>query len=95
MWKEGDKYKRIINKMGGFLILLVNRKILYKKYGLLGFRGRWVKSKIIADGSLNKILEGRHYSRGTRLHKQIFEALVRFKCKSLEKYFQLNFISVE
>ena len=30
---------------------------------------------------------------GTRLHKQTFEALVRFKLKSLEKDFQLNFIS--
>ena len=35
----------------------------------------------------------RHYSRGTRLHKQTFEALVRFKRKSLEKDFQLNFTS--
>ena len=28
-----------------------------------------------------------------RLHKQTFGALVRFKCKSLEKDFHLNFIS--
>ena len=60
---------------------------------MLGFRGWWVKSKIIADGSVDKALEGRNYSRGTRLHKQTFEALVRFKCESLEKDFQLNFIS--
>ena len=50
-------------------ILLVNLKILYKKYGLLGLRGWWVKSKIIADGSINKALEGQHDSRGSRLHK--------------------------
>ena len=35
---EGDKYSGIINIMGGFHILLVNLKILYKKYGLLGLR---------------------------------------------------------
>ena len=40
MWKEGDKYKGIINIMGGFHILLVNLKILYKKYGFLGSR-KW------------------------------------------------------
>ena len=79
MWKEEDKYKGIISIMGGFHILLVNLKILYKKYGLLGLRGWWVKSKIIADGSFDKALEERHYSRGTRLHKQIFEALVRWR----------------
>ena len=71
MWKNGDKYKGIINVMGGFHIFLVNLKILYKKYGLLGLRGWWVKSKIIADGSVDKALEGRHYSRETRLHKQM------------------------
>ena len=93
MWKEGDKNKGIINIMGGFHMLLVNLKILCNKYGLLGLRGWWVKSKIIADGSVDKALEGRHYSRGMRLRKQTFETLVRFKCKSLEKDFQLNLIS--
>ena len=93
MWKEGDKNKGIINIMVGFHMLLVNLKILCNKYGLLGLREWLVKSKIIADGSVDKALEGRHYSRGMRLHKQIFETLVRFKCKSLEKDFQLNFIS--
>ena len=92
MWKEGDKYKGIINIMGGFHTLLVNLKILYKKNGLLGLRGWWVKSKIISNGFVVKALVGRHYSRGTRLHKNTFEALVCCKCKSLEKDFQSNFM---
>ena len=80
--------------MGGFHILLANLTILFKKYGLLGLRGWWVKSKIIANGSVDRALEGRHYLRGTQLHKQTFEALVHFKYhKSLEKNFQLSFIS--
>ena len=82
MWEEGDKYKEITSIKGGFHILLVNLKILYKKYGLLGLRGWRVKSKIIADGSIDKALDGRHYSRGTQLYKQTFETLVYFKCKS-------------
>ena len=93
MWKEGDKHKGIISIMGAFHILLVNLDIFCKKYGLLSLRGWWLKSKIVADGSVDKALEGRHYSRGTRLHKQTFEALVHFKCKSLAKDFKLNFIS--
>ena len=58
MWKEGDKYKVIMNIMVGFHILLVNLKILYKKYGLLDLRGLYVKTKVIADGSIDKTLEG-------------------------------------
>ena len=82
-----DKHTGIVDIMGGFHIILVNLKILYKKYGLLCLRGWWVKSKIIADGSSDNVLEGGHYSRGTRLNKQIFEALVGFKWKSLENDF--------
>ena len=38
-WKEGDKYKGIINIMNGFYMLLVNFKILYKRYGAVGYDG--------------------------------------------------------
>ena len=60
---------------------------------MVGLRGWWVKSKIIADGSIDKALERRHYSRGMLLHKQTFEALFRFKRKLLEKESRLSFIS--
>ena len=44
--------------MGGFHILLVKLKILFKKYNLLG-----LQSEIIAKGSVNQAAEGKHYSR--------------------------------
>ena len=50
-------------------------------------------SKIIAHGPVEKALKSGHYARGTWLRKQTFKALVHFKCQSLEKDFQLNFIS--
>lgn len=65
--------------MGGFHILSVNLKIRKKKYDFVGLRDWWVKSKIIAEGFVDKALEGKHYSRGSRLYKQTFEALVRYK----------------
>ena len=52
----------------------------------------WLQSNTIAYGSVDKALEGLHHSGGTRLYKRTFEALVRFKWKSLEKGFQLNFV---
>ena len=62
MWKEGDKYKGIFNIMGGFniplIIPLINLKNLNKKYSLLVLREWWVNSKIIADRSVDKALEG-------------------------------------
>ena len=37
-------------------------------------------------------LEGRHYSRGTRLHKQTMEALLCFKSKKLEESYAEDFV---
>ena len=38
-WRVKEKFRGIINTLSGFHILLVNLKILYTKYGLLGLRG--------------------------------------------------------
>ena len=94
MWEARYKCKGIINIIDGFHTLLVNLKIIYKKYGLKsGLERWWVKSKITADGSVDKALEGWYYSKGTRLQKNFFWSSCPFKCKSLEKDFQLNFFS--
>ena len=47
--------------MGGFHILLVKLKILYKKYNLLGLQQWWLKSKIIVEGLVNQAAEGKRY----------------------------------
>ena len=59
IWKD-TKYDRFINIMGGFHILLVKLKILYKKYNLLGLEQWWLKSKTVAEGSINQAAEGKH-----------------------------------
>ncbi len=41
MWKECDKYKKVICLMGGFHILSVWLKVLHKQCGCLGFRDWW------------------------------------------------------
>eukprot|EP00794_Sanderia_malayensis_P011440 gene11440-12636_t len=84
MWKECDKYKKVICLMGGFHTLLVWLKVLHKQFGCLGFRDWWCESGIIAEGSVDQAAEGRHYSRSMRLHKQSLEALLRFKGSEVE-----------
>ena len=67
--------------MGGFHTILVNLKILFKKYGYLGFKDWWVDARAIVDGSVAQPFEGRHYARSFRLQKQSFEALLRHRMK--------------
>ena len=69
--------------MGGFHTILVNLKILGKKFACLGLRNWWIDAGIIAEGSLDKAMDGRHYHRSVRLHKQSFEALLHFRIKQL------------
>lgn len=42
MWLHKSKYDKIVPILGGFHTLLVYLKILYKKYGCLGFQNWWV-----------------------------------------------------
>ena len=91
MWKEGDYYRGIINIMGGSHILLVNLKIIYKKYGLLVLRGWWVKSKNIEDGPVNKALEWQHYLTGTELQKPTPHSSCFLQIQIIGKIFSFEF----
>ena len=59
--------------------MLVTLKVFYKICNLKGLKEWWLKSKIIAIGSLAQAIEGRHYSRAVRLHKQSLESIFRHK----------------
>ena len=78
-WLNEELYDKIFLLSGGFHTLLVNSKILYKKYGLLRMKDWWVDSNVAALDSADKAAQGKHYCRSTRLHKQYFKALVRFR----------------
>ena len=60
--------------MGGFHILFVKLKILYKKYNLVGLQQWWLKSKIIAEGLVYQATNGKRYSR---------ECLLRFQWENI------------
>ena len=80
-WLNQDAYEKMISLMGGFHTILVNLKILFKKYGCLGFKDWLVDAGAIADGSVAQPFEGRHYASSVRLKKKSFEALLRHRMK--------------
>ena len=82
-WINEGKYKKVVNLLGGFHTIMVKLKIMYKKYEALGFRDWWVDAGAIAEGSSVQAIEGRHYFRAIRLHKQSFEALLRYRIKKM------------
>ena len=69
--------------MGGFHQLLVLQKIIYKRHACIGYKKWFVDSKIIASGSVDKTVEGRHYCRFMRVHKEAFDAIVQARIESI------------
>ena len=45
----------------------------------MGLKEWWLKLKVIAAGSVDQAIEGRHYSRAVGLHKLALESLLRYK----------------
>ena len=55
-----------------------------RKYAVIGLRDWWVDSRAVAGGSAQQALEGWHYSRGLRLHKQLLESLLRTRIAQID-----------
>ena len=51
--------------------------IIGKRFGDAGLRDLAVESGVIAEGSIDAVLCGREYNREVRLHKLVYEALLR------------------
>ena len=81
MWKH-EKFKNIIIRMGVFHTICILLSILGKRFQDGGLRDLCVESGVIAEGSIAGVMEGRKYNRAVRLHKLVYEALMRLAWKS-------------
>ena len=81
LWKFPDIYNRVIVLMGDFHQLRVRQKEIYKRYTCLD-SGWFIDSGVIAKGSADQAIEGRHYYRSMRILKESFNALVQYSFKN-------------
>ena len=63
--------------MGAFHTLCNALSILGKRFRDAGLKDICVEAGIVAEGSVNGVLVGKHYNRAVRVHKYIYEALMR------------------
>ena len=80
-WKHTSKYANIILRMGTFHTIMTLLAIIGKQFQDAGLRDTCIESGIIAEGSVSGVLEGRMYNRAVRVHKYIYEALLRLAWK--------------
>ena len=74
-----DMFDRIIPRMGGFHITICMLRTIYCIYSKIGFVQILAKTGLGRIGSLKRTLKGGDVNEAIRLHKTLFEALVRTK----------------
>ena len=76
-WKHSDKFSNVVLRLGAFQICNTFLAVLGKRFGEAGLQDLLVESGVVAAGSVQAVLDGRHYNRGIRAHKLVWEALSR------------------
>ncbi|CAM1326887.1 Uncharacterised protein r2_g3585 [Pycnogonum litorale] len=76
--------------MGNFHTICNFMSSIGKMFGDAGLRDVAVESGVIAEGSINRVLEGKQYNRAVRLHKLMYEALMRLIWKGFQVWIESN-----
>ena len=75
IWKQRDKFLEVIPQMGIFHTLCTLLSIIGKRFQDAGLRDLIIESGVIAQGSVEKVLLGKHYNRAVRLYKLMYQAM--------------------
>lgn len=76
-WKHSIEFQSLVLRMGVFHTTCTLLCVIGKRFQDAGLQDLCVESQVIADGSVAGVLEGRRYNRAIRLHKLVYEALMR------------------
>ncbi|CAB3994854.1 Hypothetical predicted protein [Paramuricea clavata] len=84
LWKQKEQFEGLFLMMGGFHLLMTLLAIIGDRFGDAGLRNVAVHSEVIAEGSIDSVLNGKHYNRGVRLHKIMYEAMTKLLLDDFE-----------
>ncbi|KAK3728046.1 hypothetical protein QZH41_015787, partial [Actinostola sp. cb2023] len=62
--------------------------ILGKRFGDGGLKDILIESQIVAEGSINGVIDGKQYNRSVRAHKYVYEALMRLAWGEFMKWLE-------
>ena len=77
VWRYKEMYHNIVIRMGDFHTVCHALAVLGKRFQDAGLRDLCIEAGIVAQGSVNSVMEGRMYNRAVRVHKIVYEALMR------------------
>ena len=91
LWKDEEKMRTIIVRMDAFYTICNFIGTIGKRFKDAGLRDIAVESGVIAEGSIDGVLEERQYNRADRLHKIIYEALQRLIWKGFYSWLETKY----
>ena len=68
-WKQKELFPNILLRMGTFHTICNALSILGKRFRDAGLKDICIEAGIVAEGSINGVLDGKHYNRAVRVHK--------------------------
>ena len=80
--QKNKEFENAILRMGSFHVITTFLAILEKRYADAGLADILIESGVVAYGSMNGVLEGRHYNIAIRAYEIVLEALIRLKWKA-------------
>ena len=73
--KHKQEFKTVVLQLGAFQTCFAILGALGKRFDDSGLRDLLLESGVVAEGSIDGVLSGRHYNRSVRVHKLLLEAL--------------------
>ncbi|PIK39062.1 hypothetical protein BSL78_24089 [Apostichopus japonicus] len=78
-WTSEVFRNRIVMRLGEFHVSMAYLACIGSRFGDAGLRDLLIESNIVAQGSINGVLNGHHYNRSVRTHKLAADALSRLR----------------
>lgn len=86
VWKKKEMFQDVVLMLGNFHLMMMYLGVIGKRFGDAGLRDVMVQSDVIAQGSIDKALTGHMYNRAVRMHKLMYEALMRILCNGMKAH---------
>ena len=93
-WKHKAQFEGLVIMMRGFRLLMTLLAVIGSRFADVALRNVAVQSEIIAEGSVDSVLNGKHYNRAVRLHKIICEAIAQLLVEDFEHSLSGNAIEM-
>ena len=86
---KNDQLRDFINlRMGGFHACGIFLAVIGKRFGSAGIRDLIIEAGIAGSDATERILKGKHYNRGVRFAKYVYEAIQRAKFEAFQTWLQ-------